>query len=97
MSSSASKVVFQSSLAPLMEQFVQERRAIGYRYEAGAAELGRFDRFLVHEAPDDDTLSRSTTRRWLAKRAHESASRQQSRFAVVRQFATFLRRLGHPA
>ena len=33
MSSSGSKVVFQSSLAPFMEQSVRERRAIGYRYE----------------------------------------------------------------
>ena len=33
MSSSGSKVVFQSSLATFMEQFVRERRAIGYRYE----------------------------------------------------------------
>ena len=33
MSSSGSKVVFQSSLAPFMEQFVRVRRAIGYRYE----------------------------------------------------------------
>lgn len=97
MSSSSPKVVFQSPLAPFMEQFVQEKRAIGYRYETGAAELGRFDRFLVREAPDDGTLSRSNTRKWLAKRPHESAGSQQRRFGVVRQFATFLRRLGHPA
>lgn len=97
MSSSSSKVVFESSLAPLMEQFVREKRAIGYRYEAGAAELGRFDRFLAREAPDDRTLSRAIIHKWLAKRPHESAKRQQGRFSVVRQFATFLTRLGHPA
>lgn len=97
MTGSKLDMVFESSLAPLMEQFVRERRAIGYRYVSGAAELKRFDRFLCDEAPDDETLLRSTTRRWLTKRPHESASRQQSRLGVVRQFAHFLCRLGHPA
>ena len=43
MSSSKSKATFKSSLAPLMEQFVQEKRAIGYRYKIGAGVLMRFD------------------------------------------------------
>lgn len=88
---------FRSPMAPFMEQFVLERRAIGYRYQAGAAELRRFDRFLVREASQDDTLPRSLTRKWLAKRPHESGATQQHRFAVIRQFAEFLQRLGHPA
>ncbi|MYE81024.1 MAG: tyrosine-type recombinase/integrase [Gammaproteobacteria bacterium] len=97
MSSSRSKPVFQSPLAPLMVEFVRERRAIGYRYEKGAAVLMRFDRFLAREAPHDDTLSRSATRKWLAKGPHESGGTQQARLGVVRQFAQFLCRLGHPA
>lgn len=89
--------VFKSALGPLMEQFVQERRATGYRYDSGAYLLERFDRFLVREAPQDQTLSRAATRKWLAKGPHESGHTQQSRFSVVRQFAQFLCRLGHPA
>ena len=41
--------VFKSSLAPLMEQFVREKRAVGYRYDAGLYLLMRFDRFLARE------------------------------------------------
>ncbi len=96
MSSSQSKGMFKSSLAPLMEQFVQEKRAVGYRYETGAATLIRLDRFLANEAPPDTGWSRSVIRRWLAKRPLESTSSQRTRFTVARQFAEFLCRLGHP-
>ncbi len=88
---------FQSLLAPLMEQFVQMKQACGYRFHAGWAELARFDRYLSDEALAQCELPRSITRNWLAKRPHESASTQQHRIGTVRQFATFLCRLGHPA
>lgn len=97
MSSSQPKPSFKSSLAPLMEQFVQEKRAVGYRYEAGAATLMHLDRFLVTEAQHDTGWSRSNLQRWLAKRPMESARTQQTRFTAARQFGAFLCRLGHPA
>ena len=96
MSSSQPKPLFKSSLAPLMQQFVREKRAVGYRYEAGAATLMHLDRFLANEAPPDTGWSRSIIRRWLAKRPLESTSTQQTRFTTACQFGEFLCRLGHP-
>ena len=89
--------VFNSSLAPYMDQFVREKRAVGYRYDSGVYLLMQLDRFLAREAPNDETLTRIVARKWLAKRSFESGASQQSRFGVVRQFALFLCRLGHPA
>ena len=97
MSSSRSKVTFKSSLAPLMEQFVREKRAVGYKYEAGAALLMRFDRFLAQRATEGGGLPRSVALEWLAKRPSERPHTQQNRFAIVREFAQFMCRLGHPA
>ena len=97
MSSNKSKVTFKSSLAPLMEQFVREKRAVGYRYESGASELMRFDQFLAQHATERGVLPRSVALAWLAKRPTESPHTQQNRFTVVRQFAEFMCRLGHPA
>src|SRR5690606_2677033 len=77
---------FRSLLAPLMEQFVREKQACGYRYEAGAALLQRLDRFLCDEGLATQTLPRSVTRPWLAKRLHESASTHQGRISLLRQF-----------
>jgi integrase/recombinase XerD len=97
MSINALTVQFQSSLAPLMEQFVQEKQACGYRYRAGRQELARFDRFLTGEALPQRALPRSITRKWLAKKSHECAKTQQHRITIVRQFAKYMCRLGYPA
>ena len=97
MPSSEQKSMFRSSFGTLMEQFVREKRASGYRYRAGAESLMRFDRFLADEAPGQQALSRPVILRWLAKRPHESAATHAQRITTARQFALFLCRLGHPA
>lgn len=96
MSSNGTNAMFKSSFAPLMEHFVREKRAVGYRYEAGAEALKRLDRFLADGTPEDGGWSRTTIRKWLAKRPSESPGTQQERFTAARQFGQFLCRLGHP-
>lgn len=91
------KIGFQSPLAPLMEQFVREKRACGYRYLAGTGLLRRFDRFLCDQALQPQCLPRAVSQQWLAKRVHESAGTHQQRISTVRQFAQFMCRLGYPA
>ena len=88
---------FQSPLAPLMEQFVQEKRACGYKYRSSAQLLSSFDRYLSNEALPPGELPRSITRKWLAKQPHETAVTQRRRISIVRQFALFMCRLGYPA
>ena len=88
---------YQSALAPLMEQFVELKRASGYRFNTGAGELGRFDRYLSEQALRQCELPRSVTRNWLTKRSHESAATQQNRARIVRDFARFMCGLGYPA
>jgi len=88
---------FQSPLAPLMEQFVQEKQACGYRYRGSEQILERFDRFLADEAVPQRELPRSVIGKWLAKQPHESAATQRHRISIVRQFAMYMCRLGHPA
>jgi integrase/recombinase XerD len=88
---------FQSVLGPLMKQFLQEKRACGYSYQEPTRLLHRLDDFLVQERLTALELPRSLVRKWLAKKPHESAATLQSRIIVVRHFAKFLLRAGHPA
>jgi integrase/recombinase XerD len=97
MSSREFKGRFRSPVGSLMEQFVQEKQACGYRYGEETRLLARFDRFLCDEALSQRELPRSISRKWLAKQRHESASTQQHRIGIVRQFAMYLCRLGYPA
>src|SRR5258705_12848535 len=88
---------FQSSLAPLMTQFVQMKLACGYRFCEGIRMLKCFDRYLSADGLAVCELPRSNVQEWLAKRPHESALTQQCRINIVSQFARFVCRLGHPA
>lgn len=86
-----------SPLAPLMAQFVQEKRACGYRYDECASSLRRFDAYLCRQGLQQIELPRAVISSWLAKQPHESGKTQRMRITMVRQFALFMRRLGLPA
>ena len=97
MASEGAEARFQSTLAPLMEQFVREKRACGYRYCEAARTLVGFDRFLLDQALPPGVLPWSVTGEWLAKRPHESANTHRHRISVVRQFTLFLCRQDYRA
>jgi integrase/recombinase XerD len=97
MPSDASNAEFQSVLAPLMDRFLQERRACGYAYHEPFRILHRLDDFLVKQGLETLELTRGLARNWLAKKPHESASTQQQRITVFRQFSKFLLTAGCPA
>ena len=97
MPSDASNTGFQSVLAPLMDRFLQEKRACGYVYHEPFRILHRLDDFLVQQGLETLELPRGLARNWLAKKPYESASTQQRRITLVRQFSKFLLRAGYPA
>ena len=88
---------FRCPLASLMEQFIQVKRACGYRFDTGVTDLMRFDRYLCDEALATPDLPRAIVRKWLVKRPHESVGTHQARISTARQFAQYLCRLGHQA
>jgi len=92
-----SDIEFRSVLAPLMDQFIQEKHACGYAYHEPTRILHRLDDFLVQESLTTLELPRSLARKWLAKKPHESAGTQQQRIILVRHFSRFLLRAGHSA
>src|SRR5438105_2605029 len=88
---------FQSVLSVCMEKFLQEKYACGYAYREATRILRRLDDFLVQEGLAKCELPSSIARKWLAKKAHESAQTQRHRIILVRQFSRFLLRLGYSA
>ena len=74
MANDLSRSPFQSILAPLLEKFLQEKRACGYLYLEGERILRHLDNLLYKEGLTSIELPRAITRRWLSKTAHESPS-----------------------
>src|SRR5215831_1383114 len=88
---------FQSVLSTFMEKFLQEKHACGYAYHEATRILRHLDHFVVQEGLPTYELPGSMARKWLAKKAHESARTQKQRITVTRQFSRFLLRLGYSA
>jgi site-specific recombinase XerD len=80
-----------------MDRFLQEKRACGYAYHEPFRILHRLDDFLSQQGLETLELPRGLARNWLAKKPHESASTQQQRITVFRQFSKFLLTAGCPA
>jgi len=90
-----SRVTYVSALAPYLEAFVAEKRALGCRYRTATSMLSRFDRFLTAHAVTSPDLSKPLVESWIRKQPFESLSTQRNRIHVVRQFGLFLIRRGH--
>lgn len=88
---------FQSALSACMEKFLLEKHACGYDYREPTRILRCLDSFVVQEGLTTCELPSSIVRKWLAKKAHESARTHQQRIIVIRQFSRFLLRLGYSA
>ena len=67
MSNEAKAVRFHTPLAPLMRQFVEEKRACGHQYNGQARLLARFDHALANESVTASTLPRAAMQGWLTK------------------------------
>jgi len=88
---------FQSVLSACIEKFLQEKHACGYVYRGQTKILRHLDNLLVQEGQATCELPGSIARKWLAKKAHESAGSHRQRIIVTRQFSRFLLRLGYSA
>jgi integrase/recombinase XerD len=88
---------FQSVLSACMEKFLQEKHACGYDYHEATRILRHLDNFLVQEGLATCELPGPIARKWLAKKAHESAQTQRQRITLLRQFSRFVLRLGYSA
>lgn len=88
------KIQCHSPLSELMEKFIHEKQAYGYRYKRESQELLRLDRFLCKIGLQSLELPRDIVDKWTAKRGYEKSSNQRLRIIRIRQFALYLRRQG---
>ena len=88
------KIRLHSPLSGLMEKFIREKRACGYRYQRESHELLRLDRFLCKIGLQYPELPRAVVDKWTAKRVYEKPSNQRLRIIRIRQLALYLRRQG---
>ena len=97
MNKERTKVQFHSAVASSIEQFIEEKRALGYKYVAEADSLRRLDRFLCEQGLAEAELPKPLVQHWIAKDPNESLRTHRARIGLVRRFADFLIRQGRTA
>lgn len=90
-------VVFQSILGELIAGYIEEKRAVGYKYIKGSSLLKRFDTLLVKEHLMGKKLPKAIVLLWTKKRPNETQSNRIHRICIVRGFAKYMVRLGYDA
>ena len=87
------------TLSEAIAAVVGEKRAVGYKYDAEARVLARFEAFSRREFPGLDTLTEASVQAWItdARRRDVMPATLQGLAAPVRELARWLGRRGVPA
>ena len=97
MNKTTCNIKFHSSLAPLIEKFVQEKHACGYKYSTGIDSLRRLDRLLCQHKLEAIELPKALVELWISKNPNETSRTHRARIGLVRQLADFMIRHGYSA
>jgi len=89
--------VYVSKLAEPIQNFIDEKRALGRKYEKESRIFSEFDRFLVNQKLDIAELPKSVVEQWIEKRPNEKRKNQRYRINFTKRFVLYLQSKGYPA
>ncbi len=90
-------ISYSSRLSPILMGYVEEQRAVGYKYEKAASVLRQLDRLLIEENETGEILSRETVLQWTRKKKGERERNRNGRISLVRGLARYMIRIGREA
>lgn len=88
---------YSSVFASLCNEFIAQKRAIGYRYITEDRDLKYFDGFIQSMGLKELILSRELVEAWVEKRPCEAAKSREHRITIAREFARFVAVKGYAA
>jgi integrase len=88
---------YSSSFAPYIAGLIEQKRALGYKYDSQPGILRRFDTFCTERYPHETTITRELMLDWATKRPGEHPATLQGRITPVKELAKYMARLGREA
>ena len=88
---------FNSVMAPYIKGLLDQKRALGYKYDVEEYVLGCFDKYWVQSNGKVDTITEETLSDWMKQRETEGKSSQAMRISIVRQLALYMNGQGKDA
>jgi len=91
------KMNYYGPFKTYIQDFIELKQAVGYKYLTEAGHLKRFDTFTLENYYSVDTLSKEIVLDWCSKKSYEKQENLCSRASVIRQFSMYLDNIGFPA
>lgn len=85
---------YQSVLAPYIQDYISEKRALGFIYNVKGYQLYRFDQYWIRSGYEDARMTSERLEEWVCALPGESKSSQSSRVGAARGLAVYLNTLG---
>lgn len=86
-----------SKFASRLEQFLEQKRALGFQYREGERILHHFDAMCHERFPTETFLTKDICLSWASRSETEGVATFQYRLAPIRDFARYLNRIGEVA
>jgi len=90
-------ISFESILGELIAGYIEEKKAVGYKYIKGSSLLKCFDTLVVNKHLVEKKLPKELVLLWTKKRPNETDSNRNGRISIVRGFAQYMVRLAYEA
>lgn len=89
---------FYGPFAALIQDFVNFKRSMGFKYRKESACLKQFSEFCINEGLQDPVLTKDLSDAWCHKRPYEQQRNgTDQRITCLRQFALYLVSIGYDA
>ncbi len=88
---------FVGEFKQLLEDFIQHKRALGYKYDTERDNFFRFSQYTLNHKVKNKCLNKKLVLAWTAKRRNESVKTWDHRVSNIRQFALYLQSIGYEA
>lgn len=90
-------IVFSSSIAPALSDFLAQKRSLGYKYKAEEYVLHTLDKFWHDNNGNKTDLTEKNLEGWMQKKETETVASRSNRVSVLRQFTLYLNGIGEHA
>jgi integrase/recombinase XerD len=88
------EIIYTGPFKNHIQNHVELKRAVGYKYDTEAVHLKRFDRFTMEKYPHATALTKEIVLDWCSKKTYEAQANQCSRASIIRQFGKYLDSIG---
>jgi integrase len=87
-------ILYRGPLKDYIQNYIELKKAIGYKYDAEASHLKRFDKFTLEKYPESAALTKEIVLDWCSKKDYEAQANQCSRASMIREFGKYLESIG---